>query len=539
MRDGIRTSQGNWCAPRAIESLEARTLLSAAAQINFGPAAVASPAGYLVDSGQTFADRGNGFSYGWNGKRPAIVHQRHARRDGADIRFDTFALLEKQGRGSSWQIALPNGAYSVEVAAGAPGVGGRYSVIADGVTLIDGRAAGRNPWIDATRTVAVSDGLLTVTAGKHGSPTRLDFIRIIAAAAPTAAPVSGATPPSAGSGSGSPTPASPTPAPPVVTPPTPVPPTPTPPTPTPTPASFPSSLAWRAAASDPLPMLEGQSTVVNNKLYVFGGYGVDHPNFLATTHAYMLDPASNTWTRLADMPEPLTQMGVASDGAFIYVAGGYVTNYTTGWQTFGTRDVWRYDIAANTWSRFVSLPQPLAAGALVILGSELHYFDGVSPRRVTQTDHYVLDLSAPSPTWTASTPVPIGANHVDGVVLNGKIYAIGGQAGADDAAPVATVLAWDPLHPQTWQPVASLPLPLTHAQATAADGRIVVADGSTAGNVVVSSVETYDPSTGAWSASTSLPAVRLSPVIGFADGMLIVSAGDDQGLKGDTWVATI
>jgi hypothetical protein len=50
----------------AAERLESRRLLAFSVGVNFQPAGSAVPAGYVPDSGLTYANRGNGFTYGWN-----------------------------------------------------------------------------------------------------------------------------------------------------------------------------------------------------------------------------------------------------------------------------------------------------------------------------------------------------------------------------------------------------------------------------------------------------------------------------------------
>jgi hypothetical protein len=73
--------------------------------INFQPAGSAIPAGYKVDSGDGFAERSTGLSYGW--------HQNtfHTRDRGvaSDQRFDTLNHCQKSGDDARWEIALPAG----------------------------------------------------------------------------------------------------------------------------------------------------------------------------------------------------------------------------------------------------------------------------------------------------------------------------------------------------------------------------------------------------------------------------------------------
>ena len=302
-------------------------------------------------------------------------------------------------------------------------------------------------------------------------------------------------------------------------------------------AAVPPAFNWKQVNNSSSARLEASAVAVGNKLYLFGGYGVDFPKWMATKETDAFDPLTNTWTRLADMPEGLTHVGAATDGRYIYAAGGYVTNYVTGWQTFGTRDVWRYDTVLNKWSAFVPLPAARAAGALVILGSQLHYFDGVDSSQHGTTEHWALNLKSASPRWVAYAPLPFSRNHIAAAVVNGKIYIAGGQINADDAsAACSDVLMWDPLHAATWQRMPDLPQPRSHAIAFAVDGQLVVVDGSTTGQKVLSSMIAFNPVTNTWNTLTnSLPGPRIGPAGDIVDGMLVITTGYYQKLRSGTW----
>ncbi|MCK4966237.1 T9SS type A sorting domain-containing protein, partial [bacterium] len=60
------------------------------------------------------------------------------------------------------------------------------------------------------------------------------------------------------------------------------------------------------------------AAVVNNKIYVFGGY------FQGTlkTATYELDPATTNWTTKTDMPAARAQLAASTVGGLIYVVGG-------------------------------------------------------------------------------------------------------------------------------------------------------------------------------------------------------------------------
>jgi N-acetylneuraminic acid mutarotase len=296
------------------------------------------------------------------------------------------------------------------------------------------------------------------------------------------------------------------------------------------------TLSWKTAASAPIGLAEAQSATTNGKLYVFGGY---YTPWLATTHAYSYNPATNAWSRLADMPQPLTHMGVAADGRYIYIAGGYVTNPTTKQQTFASANVWRYDTQTNTYSAFVSLPNRRGAGALAIVDHQLHFFGGVDPNRVGQIEHWMLDLTAANPHWVTETPMPFTRNHLATAVLNGRIYAIGGQEGTNDSAPSPDVLVYfDPKHPDQWTPVADLPAARSHMAAISTGNHIIVMAGEGTGGKILSSTVEYDPQTNTWSPMTAMPDVRLAPVAGYINGRIVFATGySAKGLQTTTWVS--
>lgn len=540
----------------AVEPLEARKLFSGfQADINFQPASVPVPAGYDADSGAAFGDRGNGLTYGWNVRRLAAVYQvKSALRAGGAVTQDTFATINHTGPGSVWEIAVPDGTYSVDVVVGSPTLAHAfYSIEAEGVSVLSGKATPSQHWIEGDATVTVSDGLLSLSAGPKASGTRIDLVDITQLLPSTGttqapSPASPASPPAPPSPPPPPIPSASSPSSPV-SPPAPVPPPasppapPVPPVPPPPPLvvsapSPPAPLTWQQVASAPVAMAEGQDATIDGKVYVFGGYSVTDPSWQANSQLNVYDPATNTWTALASVPESLSEAAVATDGVDLYVAGGYITN-ANGQQTFGTTDVWKYDPASNAWSPFVSLPQARAVGAMVYLDGQLQYFGGSNLSRVDCTDHWVLNLDSSNPQWTASTPLPVAVNRLGGVVLNGDIYAVGGQSGYDNyGIPTSAVYMWNPQNPGSWTAVASMPEPHSHIGAATAvvDGMIIVAGGDEAVGDFLDNVIAYNPTTNSWTELTPLPSPRFAPIVAAIGNQVLVTDGYDDGtMSSTTW----
>jgi fibronectin type 3 domain-containing protein len=561
-------------------------------KVNFQSETAPVPTGYLRDFGEAYgprtgANQGSGLTYGWVAAGTttpvSLVGNGRDRNVVGDQRLDTlmhmqggdvsgFAGVTTQG---AWEIALPNAAYTVSVTVGDAGTA------VDSIHRIDveGRTAVYNfvpssasKWATGIRTVTVTDGRLTLDP-RGGTNTKIDYVDIRSATDVTPpATVAGLTATAVSAGnvslswnaagdadlagyvvyralaqsgpyarlngslltspsySDASAPAGATvyyrvtaldqsgnesaPAETSVV--------------VPDASSTFTSISWMTVTPSPVTRSEAMGKAVNGKIYVFGGFGGSPLGPIRRSDVY--DPVTNTWTRIADLPKPFTHAGCATDGRYIYLAGGYVGTDGGGFnQVWATTDVWRYDTATDTYSAMPPLPQARGAGALVLFDGNLHFFGGADINRLDKGDHWVLSLSGGT-TWATSAPLGNPRNHLGGVALDGLMYAVGGNHGYDAGATEESSLeAWNPMT-NTWSFRASLPNGLSHISgATFAMGdRIIVAGGDTAYLWPTAAVEAYSPATNAWTQLTPLPAPRDSGVGNTAGGALLYTTGANQ-----------
>jgi glucose/arabinose dehydrogenase len=149
------------------------------ANINFQPAGVPIPAGYLADTGAVFGNRGNGQSYGWNADNSAQTRDRNA-ANSPDQRFDTLTHMQKAGNPNArWEIAVPNGTYRVRIVSGdASFFDGTFRLNAETVLALSGTPTSANRWIDSTVTVTVTDGRLSISNASGAVNNKICFIEI-------------------------------------------------------------------------------------------------------------------------------------------------------------------------------------------------------------------------------------------------------------------------------------------------------------------------------------------------------------------------
>ena len=510
-----------------------------ATKINFQPASATVPAGYLVDGGHAFAAR-NGLSYGWNTDNTSWARDRNKT---SDQRVDTLNHFA----GKTWELAVPNGTYTVKIVAGDPQyIDSVYRIDAEGALAVSGTPTSTTKFFEATKTVTVADGRLTITSGSGAVNNKINYIEVAQQSIAPAKPTVTVTAPTTNASENGPTSrtftitrtgetagalavyftiggtannggdyA-------VIN------------SPITIPAgsasvtvdvdpiddahaegvesvvmtlvsqtaytigaagnavirindndtSVGNTIAWTTRAANPSGRAEALKAVVDGKLYVFGGFGGSGP----VSRHDVYDPATNTWSPRASLPTRLTHAGVAVDGRDIYVAGGYIgTSSTgTGWsQKFGVTDVWKYNVDANAWTAFTpKLPKEVAGGGLVLLGRELHWVSGNDNQRKDIGDHFVLDLDNTAAGWRTAAPLPSGRSHLGVVVLGGKIYAVGGQFGNDDLLTTQKfVHVWDPANPGAWTPLADLPTAVSHiASSTFTFGDRIIVAGGETGH---------------------------------------------------------
>lgn len=315
-------------------------------------------------------------------------------------------------------------------------------------------------------------------------------------------------------------------------------------TPTPPPAVPPRwPTSWQTAASALNSRFEAAGTVVGTKIFVFGGFKGD---FTVHRTYTSYNTATNTWTNLGTMPVDMAEshQELAVDGQYIYIAGGFAGNLDTSknpTQTVNDK-VWRYDTVGNTFTQIATLPQARGAGTLDLIGRELHYFGGNPADRVTNLgDHFVYNLD--TGIWTTAAPMPNPKDHFSSVVLNGKIYAFGGEHGHDQLhEQQRDMWMYDPTS-NSWTQLADMPISKSHMEGGSfvLDGKIVMAGGQIDNFQPTANVIAYDPNTNSWTTLQSLPAARQGGIVRAIGDRVYQTIGGSQtnSPQSGTWVGNL
>ena len=164
-------------AASMLEVLESRQLLSVSVKVNFQPPTAPVPSGYVADKGTTYRDQGNGYAYGWDATNTSYRDRnRHA-----DQRYDTLTHTQSYGV-RNWSLGVPNGTYTVRLVAGDPSAyDSVYRFNLEGTLALSGTPTNTRRFFEATKTVTVSDGRLSLTNASGARNNKIAFVEVTSA----------------------------------------------------------------------------------------------------------------------------------------------------------------------------------------------------------------------------------------------------------------------------------------------------------------------------------------------------------------------
>jgi N-acetylneuraminic acid mutarotase len=133
-----------------------------------------------------------------------------------------------------------------------------------------------------------------------------------------------------------------------------------------------------------------------------------------------------------------------------------------------------------------------------------------------------LSYSSTKLTWSHGESMPTKRLELDGVLLDNKIYIIGGS---DEKGPTDLVDVYDP-EANSWAAASPLPIKLDHVAAATHDGKIYVVGGFGSNGAPSNSLFIYDPVSDKWHKGKNMPTARGAPTSQFINDTLYVIGGD-------------
>ena len=229
------------------------------------------------------------------------------------------------------------------------------------------------------------------------------------------------------------------------------------------------------------------------------------------------------WTDRADLPTPRAFLGASVVDGKIYAIGGAVKVGLL--QITPSMAVEVYDPATDTWTRKADLPLERITAAASTLDGKIYVVGG---RGAGDGGRGVLVYDPTTDMWTQKADLPEPRRHLAAVAVNGKLYAIGGGIDgllSEDSAS-SSVFMYDPVT-DTWTQKADMPKRGTWMTdtASAVDGKIyVVGVWPSSGPQLFM----YDPTTDTWTQKADMPTDRVNLATAVVDGLIYAIGGGNN-----------
>ena len=160
----------------------------------------------------------------------------------------------------------------------------------------------------------------------------------------------------------------------------------------------PGTQQWSQIASAPDTLAGAVAAFAGGTLYLIGGYDGS-----VSSSVYAYDPGTNEWAQApTSLPQAVFSAGVAVLNGQIYVVGGCVTAGCTP----TSQTVQRYDPASNTWTELANYPVTDAYQACAGIDGEVVCAGGVGDGDISDalSSTYLYDPS--SNVWVPGTDMP-------------------------------------------------------------------------------------------------------------------------------------
>ncbi len=178
-------------------------------------------------------------------------------------------------------------------------------------------------------------------------------------------------------------------------------------------------------------------------------------------------------------------------------------------------------IGDTRWFTSRGLPEPISNMALATIGLNLYQIGGeVEAGVVNLVNIYETD----SGRWMPGAAKTTAVADATAAVLFGEIYVPGGRLA--DGQPTSVVEAYSPAN-NAWRPITPLPKPISGGLVLS-DGNLLYLLGGWDGEEYLTDVYVYDSSSESWQTMPSMSAGRGFAAGGILDGKIFVVGGKNE-----------
>ncbi|MEO0531482.1 MAG: hypothetical protein AAF266_13040 [Planctomycetota bacterium] len=233
---------------------------------------------------------------------------------------------------------------------------------------------------------------------------------------------------------------------------------------------------------------------------------------LTATFNYQTDAAAKV-SALPPLPQAIASFGAAVSDGWLYVYGGHIGQAHDHSRDNLTGHFRRIRLGGGEWEELRAGP-PLQGLPMVAHDGRLYRVGGLDARNASGEEedlHSVSDFARYDPAtneWTDLAPLPNPRSSHNAVVVDGKLYVVGGWAlsGDSDGDWQAGALTYDlTAADPKWEGLPEPPFKRRALAISHVGGRVAVLCGMTADADLSKQVFFYDPDSREWAEGPEFP----------------------------------
>jgi len=241
---------------------------------------------------------------------------------------------------------------------------------------------------------------------------------------------------------------------------------------------------WHAAQPIPQGANEVIGTALDDAVFVYGGQidGTNVPQGLF----FMFRPSTGSWTRLPSNPVPVHHAALVAVGQRVYLIGGFMLPWSGPAAWMPVRNVWSFDLLTQRWSALAPMPTARGALAAVVVDNKIYAIGGATlPCNGThgallaswanEESGATEEYDIASNTWRVRSPMLTARNHLGAAAIGRMIYAVGGRTGSAFSGGASSNISANEAYDianDRWEPRAPLPTPRSGLGVVAVGGRV-------------------------------------------------------------------
>lgn len=271
--------------------------------------------------------------------------------------------------------------------------------------------------------------------------------------------------------------------------------------------------AWSRKASMPSPQSCGAYGLVNGKLYIISGFtdmGLT-PGLVVQEY----DPAADKWISKKPALTARVCPGSAVVNNRIYVFGGYAAGGAP------IASVEEYTPATESWATKTPLPVAVGFPTAAAVGNKIYIFGGDTSGACCSPTNAVNEYDTVTNSWRAMDPMPVTSRSRSAAVFAGKVYLFGGAVPYTNETDV-----FDPAAAPGLQWKTKTPRPNTcEASPTIVYNDMIFMFACWYSPVATAPVDVYVPGNDTWVSAPPVPRGASAYNAGMVGGLIYITAG--------------